>query len=157
MEEESSISVYYEGIETPVWAKSYQSFVGGLLSYLEINCYELSIVFCQNPFIKELNRLYRDKDEPTDVLSFPYSSHSIAFNGSSTSSQILQGDIFISLDELSQNSCYFQVEENEELKRLSIHAILHLMGWDHKTNDPKEEMLVYQEKILLHFQGEVLF
>jgi rRNA maturation RNase YbeY len=58
------------------------------------------------------------------------------------------GDIVISLETLKTNAAYFHVDEDEELRRLIIHGILHLAGFDHPTNNPEEPMLVLQEKIL---------
>jgi probable rRNA maturation factor len=60
----------------------------------------------------------------------------------------LPGDIVISLDALRENAGFFKVSEDEELRRLIIHGILHLAGNDHASNDPGEPMLVKQENIL---------
>jgi rRNA maturation RNase YbeY len=67
------------------------------------------------------------------------------------------GDIIISLHTLGENAEYFGVEEEEELKRLLIHGILHLSGMDHSDNSPEQEMLIYQEKILTRLSGVKIF
>ena len=61
------------------------------------------------------------------------------------------GDIVISVDTLKKNANYFSVSENEELKRLIIHSILHLSGMDHSDNSKDQPMLVLQEDILKLF------
>jgi probable rRNA maturation factor len=65
----------------------------------------------------------------------------------------MAGDIVISLDMLTQNARYFSVSENDELKRLLVHGILHLEGMDHEDNDPARPMLVLQEQILETFSA----
>ena len=64
------------------------------------------------------------------------------------------GDIVISLDSLKKNCSDFEVSEDEELKRLLIHGILHLAGYDHSDNSPEQEMLKLQERILATFMQE---
>ena len=61
------------------------------------------------------------------------------------------GDIVISIDSLKKNAIEFSVSENEELKRLIIHSILHLSGMDHGDNSKDQPMLILQEDILKLF------
>ncbi|MDY4609289.1 MAG: rRNA maturation RNase YbeY [Sphaerochaetaceae bacterium] len=63
------------------------------------------------------------------------------------------GDMVISLDSLKRNADYFSVSEDEELYRLLIHGVLHLLGEDHATNDPSEPMLQKQEGLLIQLRG----
>lgn len=63
------------------------------------------------------------------------------------------GDMVISLDSLKRNADYFSVSEDEELYRLLIHGVLHLLGEDHATNDPSEPMLQRQERLLIQLRG----
>jgi probable rRNA maturation factor len=99
------------------------------------------VLFCNNRYIKSLNTQYRNKDEATDVLSFPLGE-------TGPDGQFLAGDLVISLASLEENARFFKVSADEELRRLLIHGILHLSGYDHKTNEAKEPMLIEQEKIL---------
>jgi probable rRNA maturation factor len=107
------------------------------------------VLFCNNLYIKKLNAQYRNKDEATDVLSFPLGE-------TGPDGQYLAGDIVISLDALDENSRYFNVTQDEELRRLLIHGILHLSGADHDTNNGKEPMLETQEALLAMFAEKVL-
>ena len=63
------------------------------------------------------------------------------------------GDLAISLDTLKRNAQSFSVEIEEELLRLLIHGTLHLLGFDHETNESDEPMLVRQEELLVQLRG----
>jgi probable rRNA maturation factor len=71
--------------------------------------------------------------------------------------RFLPGDIVISLDTLRENARYFQIPEDEELRRLIIHGILHLDGMDHNSTSATEPMLVLQEEILSNLKDERIF
>ena len=128
-----------------------KEFVLNVLDYIGKDKWELSILFCNDSFMQELNKAYRDKDEPTDVLTFAQVDSDVPFPAKN--GRYYAGDIAVSLETLSKNSKEFNVSPNEELKRLLIHGLLHLDGMDHENNEPDQEMLVYQEKILDNFKG----
>ena len=132
-----------EGIPLPRWTGKARSFVRKVLDLLGLKNWELSVLFCNNLYIKSLNAQYRSKDEPTDVLSFPLGETLPGADG-----RYLAGDLVISLDALEENARFFGVHEDEELRRLLVHGILHLTGSDHATNKAEEPMLIAQEKIL---------
>ena len=146
------------GITVPAWLDDNKigKFVIQVLKKLEIDREEISILFCNDMAIQQLNRDYRNIDSPTDILSFE--------NGSKYTDEegewLQSGDIALSLETLPKNADYFKVSENEELKRLLIHGVLHLNGYDHGEAHiepgvaPTDEMLVLQEKILGEF-GDV--
>ncbi|MDR0720984.1 MAG: rRNA maturation RNase YbeY [Treponema sp.] len=135
----------------PEWKAKARSFILKVLKMRGKNNWELSVVFCGNVFIRDLNARYRNKDEATDILSFPLGG---VVPGKDGEEQCLAGDIVISLEALKENSKFFKTPEDEELRRLFIHGILHLDGLDHKTNDKEEPMLVLQENILISLAGE---
>ena len=135
--------------EIPLWLESVAPFVEAALSRLGIDGWELSVLFCSDPFIATLNKQYRGIDAPTDVLSFSQDDEHIA------------GDIVISVDTLVSNAREFSVSADEELKRLLVHGVLHLAGYDHGDIklDPysplcvpscpsRSEMLALQERVL---------
>lgn len=80
---------------------------------------ELSILLTDDEGIRALNRDYRGKDKPTDVLSFPMDDESML------------GDVVISMERAREQAVLFKVSEDEELSRLLVHGILHLLGHDH--------------------------
>ena len=90
---------------------------------------ELSVLLTDDSEIQSLNRQYRGIDNPTDVLSFSQLEGDVVplENG-----PLLLGDIVISLDRAREQAMAFDVSVEEELRRLFIHGLLHLMGYDHE-------------------------
>lgn len=144
-----------DGIDIPAWLDDNKigKFVIEILKKLEIDREEISILFCNDEAIQQLNRDYREIDAATDILSFENGEKYTDDEGE----WLAAGDMAISLDTLPKNAEYFAVSENEELKRLLIHGTLHLNGYDHGEAhiepgvEPTDEMLVLQEKILKEF------
>ncbi|MDC7232241.1 MAG: rRNA maturation RNase YbeY [Spirochaetales bacterium] len=132
--------------EEPDWLENYRIFVQAVLEHENLTDREISLTLCHDEYIKELNATYRDKDEATDVLSFCQNEGDeiMSFPGQ----QLSAGDIVISMDTLERHSELYSVALEEELKRVTIHGILHLKGMTHETREPDEEMLQYQETIL---------
>ena len=117
-----------------------------ILSYLGENG-EFSIHFVTDEEIQALNRDYRGKDEPTDILTFRIldGEEFPSFPGEEKE----LGDMFISMDAMRRNAAEFSVSPDEELFRLLLHGVLHLEGYDHQTNDfSSEPMLMRQEEII---------
>lgn len=121
-------------------------YINAVLDYLDLDNIEISIVLTGDDSISKLNKMYRYKEGPTDVLSFCQNDEINEFLQETQSNCL--GDIIISLDTLKRNTKYFKVTFEEELNRLLIHGILHLIGMDHETNNSDEKMLLFQEKIL---------
>jgi probable rRNA maturation factor len=140
-----------EGMGRPDWLGRVTPFVTKVLERLDIDNWELSILFCRDPFIQALNKQYRDIDSSTDVLSFEQGDEYIDDDDVTWYNA---GDIVISLDTLKKNSEQFGVTEDDELKRLLVHGVLHLDGMDHEDNSPEQEMLQFQEHMLAGFSGE---
>jgi probable rRNA maturation factor len=138
------VDISAEGMAAPDWADAAAVFVTAVCDKLLCENWDTSILFCKDDFIQGLNRRFRNKDEATDVLSFSLGSKIIE-NGEE---RYASGDIVVSLETLHANCKTFDTGEDEELRRLLIHGILHLKGFDHATNEPDEEMLLLQEKLL---------
>lgn len=139
-----------EDVTEPVWFNKVEPFIQTVLQKLNYDNEEISVLFCSDEFIKELNKQYRNIDSATDVLSFENGEEYEDEEGLWKN----VGDIAISLETLPKNAEYFEVDTNTELKRLIIHGILHLNGMDHgeehieKGVVPTDEMLVLQENLL---------
>ena len=140
-----------DGMNRPDWLEKVSPFVTKVLERLDIDNWELSILFCRDPFIQTLNKQYRDIDSPTDVLSFEQGDEYI---DDEDITWYNAGDIVISLDTLLKNAEQFGVTEDDELKRLLVHGVLHLDSMDHEDNSPEQEMLQFQEHLLAGFSGE---
>jgi probable rRNA maturation factor len=145
------VEVKPEEVPLPAWAGALTAFALKVLDALGKSGWELSLLLCNDTSIRSLNAQYRAKDEPTDVLSFPLGETVPDADGSLW---YLSGDIVISLETLEENARYFQINEDEELRRLVIHGILHLDGMDHADNDPAQPMLKLQEELLAALAGE---
>ncbi len=108
---------------------------------------DFSVHFISDDEMRELNREYRGKDEPTDILTFALCDGESFPEVEGEEKEL--GDIFISLDSMKRNASAFSVAEDEELRRLLVHGILHLRGMDHGTNDfAAEPMLIEQERLM---------
>jgi probable rRNA maturation factor len=138
----------------PPWSAQANRFVLKVLDRLGRDRWDLSMLFCNNEYIRSLNARFRNIDEPTDVLSFALGdSYADEITGEL---RFLAGDIVVSLETLAENAGYFQISPDEELRRLLIHGVLHLDGMDHKTNEGAEPMLKLQEHILAELSGETI-
>ena len=131
-----------------------ENFISEVLNDLNLKNWDISLLFCNDAFIQNLNKQYRDIDSPTDVLSFEQGDEYFDDAGET---RFMAGDIVISLDSLRFNAEEFNVDINEELKRLIVHGILHLNGMDHSDNSPEQEMLKFQEELLMQYKNMEIY
>ncbi|MBP9478606.1 MAG: rRNA maturation RNase YbeY [Sebaldella sp.] len=105
----------------------------------------VSVLITTNEIIKGINKEYREKDEPTDVISFAYNeTENIGpFN--------ILGDIIISSDRVSEQASEYEHSEEREFFYVLCHGILHLLGYDHIEEDDKSVMRAKEEEILEKF------
>lgn len=131
-------------------AKDIRSYLKKVLSAVGLNNVEFSVSFITEDHIHELNKEYRDIDRSTDILSFAVEDKEDGFEFVLPREAVKRniGDMLICPEVLKSNAEYFKVSENEELRRLLIHGVLHLSGENHSTNDSTEPMLIHQELIL---------
>lgn len=94
---------------------------GGRLSFIHY-------VFCSDEFLHKINLEYLQHDTYTDIITFPYRE------------DIIESDIFISIDRIKENAEQFGVTFQEELYRVIIHGVLHLLGFGDKTDEEKSIM-----------------
>lgn len=145
-----------EGIAEPDWFNNVEPFVQKTLQLLKYSGEEISMLFCNDTYMQELNKTYRNIDSTTDVLSF---ENDECYEDEEGKWKCV-GDIVISLDTLPVNADYFEESRNDELKRLIVHGLLHLNGMDHgeehieKGVAPVCEMLVLQENVLEKLKDE---
>ena len=108
---------------------------------------EVSVTFCDDEHIRALNREYRKKDAPTDVLSFPIYEKGEAYATPDT--PVLLGDIVISLERAKEQGEKIGNSLEEEVSFLSVHSTLHLLGYDHETSqEDEDEMFGIQKEIV---------
>ncbi len=112
-----------------------------VLREMEKDNSELSLILCNNDYIHFYNKEYRNKDYPTDVLSF--------VDGERMGKITYLGDIIISIDKVKSQSEEYGVSFEEEFSRLLVHGILHLLGYDHETSEEDEKvMMSIQDKLV---------
>lgn len=112
---------------------------------------EVGIVLVDNEYIQELNRHYRGKDEPTDVLSFAMREGEYDFDSEfeEIEEEELLGDIIISCEKAKYQAEEYGHSFNREIGYLAVHGILHLLGYDHETEEEKRKMRQKEEEVLL--------
>ncbi len=121
--------------------------VNETLKYEEAErCCEVSVTFVDCDEIKRLNRDFRNKDSVTDVLSFPTfdDGEIIAFE----SEAVALGDVIICYDRCLEQSVEFGHSVEREVAYLTVHSVLHLLGYDHMTPDEEKEMTAKQDEII---------
>ena len=113
---------------------------------------EISISITDDTEIQKLNQQYRGKDKPTDVLSFSLIGEKIEENITLPSI----GDIVISLETAQKQAVEYNVNLYQEVLRLLIHGILHIIGYDHEDVPEQEaqEMRELEEKLYQQYLGE---
>ncbi|MCR5841004.1 MAG: rRNA maturation RNase YbeY [Bacteroidales bacterium] len=92
----------------------------------------INIIFCSDPYILEVNLKYLQHDYFTDIITFDYCEK-----------DILSGDLFISIDSVRENARYYGTVFEDELDRVMVHGLLHLIGYDDHT---EEEIAVMRQK-----------
>ena len=104
---------------------------------------EIDLTICDNKTIQEYNREYRQKDQPTDVLSFPIEDDMIISN----ENVMPLGSIVISIDFVIAKAEEFKHTNSDELALLFIHGLLHILGYDHEVDSGEmreKEALIIQ-------------
>lgn len=90
---------------------------------------QISVIFCSDPYLLEINRKYLGHDYYTDIITFDYSE-----------GDTISGDLFISVDTVRSNAEYYSADFKDELDRVIVHGVLHLIGYDDHTDEQTAEM-----------------
>ncbi len=91
----------------------------------------LTIILVDDSYIKKLNKDFLNKNSVTDVIAFPLSNDA---------EDVFEGEIYISVDRVLENTSIYNVELGVELKRMAVHGVLHFLGYKDKSNTEKHEM-----------------
>ncbi|MCL2845335.1 MAG: rRNA maturation RNase YbeY [Chitinivibrionia bacterium] len=97
---------------------------------------DIDLIFCTEDTIKRLNRDYRKKDRITDVLSFRFNEFDYL------------GEIYICVQRADEQRKEYVLTLDEELQRLFVHGLFHLLGFDHETEDERKEMERCEKKYI---------
>ena len=90
---------------------------------------QISIIFCSDNYILDINQRYLQHDYFTDIITFDYCED-----------DRLSGDLFISVDSVRENAIEYGTSFNDELNRVMVHGILHLIGYDDHTDEDIRQM-----------------
>ena len=113
---------------------------------------ELSVTIVDNESIQQINKDYREKDMPTDVISFALEEQGeeeIEIRGDDLPRHL--GDIVISIDKVIEQAKEYNHSFERELGFLAVHGFLHLLGYDHMTTAEEKEMMERQDNLLNDF------
>lgn len=113
---------------------------------------EVSVSFVDNDEIQRLNRLYREKDMPTDVLSFPLGENGIYDLNNETGACLL-GDVVISIETALKQAKIYDHSLEREIGFLTVHSMLHLLGYDHETTPLEAAKMREKEEMVLEELG----
>lgn len=103
---------------------------------------EISFIFCSDNYLLEVNKKYLDHDYYTDIITFDY-----------VEDDIIQGDIFVSVDRVKENSVTFMANFEDEIHRILIHGILHLLGYKDKVKKDKYLMTTKEDFYLIELKN----
>lgn len=110
---------------------------------------QVSVTFTDNEGIRELNREYRDIDRATDVLSFPLIDFEGGEEPPTNEAEVMLGDVVLSLERAQEQAEEFGHSLTREVAFLTVHSMLHLLGYDHVNSDEEDaEMRRRQREIL---------
>ena len=118
---------------------SVQAWILRILSHSGKRAGVISYIFCSDEYLLSLNQEHLDHDYFTDILTFPYSE---------PDALVLQSEIYISIDRVRDNAQNFQSSFEDELHRVMIHGILHLLGYDDHGEDAQKQMRELETKAL---------
>lgn len=98
---------------------------------------DITFIFCSDNYLLDINRKFLNHDYYTDIITFNYNEN-----------KLISGDIFISVDTVFKNSKEYHTNFEMELFRVMIHGILHLIGFDDKTDEQQDEMTRQEDQAL---------
>lgn len=107
---------------------------------------EVSLTFVDKEEIRRLNQMYRQVDNPTDVLSFPMIENFSEIDDETE--ELMLGDVVICIEKVREQAKEYGHTEERETVYLFVHSILHLLGYDHIEEEDKKEMRSREEEIM---------
>lgn len=102
---------------------------------------DLNYIFCSDQYLHKINLEYLNHDTYTDIITFDNSEDENA----------IEGDIFVSIDRIKDNAISLETQFDEEIKRVIVHGLLHLCGYDDHSAEDKSEMRRLESEFILIF------
>ncbi|MEL7585779.1 MAG: rRNA maturation RNase YbeY [Prolixibacteraceae bacterium] len=133
-----SINFYYEDVTVLRLAKrNLRTWINLAVREESKRTGEINFIFCSDEYLLQVNQQYLEHDYYTDIITFDY-----------VEGDIVSGDIFISTDRIKENAVIFKVSFADELNRIMIHGILHLLGYQDKEAEEKRLMTEKEDHYL---------
>lgn len=146
-----NVAVYLK-LESPGardFAPGVRADARALLRLLNLRRSELSLVLTGDETIRRLNREFRGKDKPTDVLSFPQLDSSLQLDMSGADrAPLALGDVVISIETATRQARRLRIETADRIRTLLIHGLLHLLGYDHERSRAEARRMFAREREL---------
>ena len=141
----NNIEFHFEDISIPDFnPEFFRLWISKVLELHKVDAQELSFIFCSDEYILDINKQYLNHNYFTDIITFNYNTD-----------EYIAGDIFVSYHTVISNSdVYSKGSVQDELERVVIHGVLHLIGFNDKTNSEQVEM-TNQEDIALKLRKNV--
>ncbi len=114
-----------------------KSWIDSVIKESGFSSGQINIIFTSDEDLRRINIEYLEHDYYTDIISFDYSE-----------AKVLSGDIYISIERVEENAKKYSVEKENELLRVIIHGILHLIGYKDSNDSEKNKMRIMEEKSL---------
>ena len=133
------ISFCYEDISKPDFLdeEKLTTWIAKIVKNYQKDIKEITYIFCTDEYILKINQEYLNHDTYTDIITFPYQQ-----------GEVLESDIFISLDRVQENATQLKQDYQLELYRVIIHGILHLCGLKDKTDADSKAMRKVEEEAI---------
>ncbi len=133
------ISFVEENVTFPIKGKKniVKAWIKSVIASYNKELGDITIIFCNDDYILDINRQYLNHDYYTDIITFDY-----------VEANVISGDLFISLDTVKSNAQKFSEDYITESKRVIIHGVLHLIGFKDKSPTEEKDMRAAENKAL---------
>ena len=132
-----AIHFHNEDVSTSFNKTIVSNWLNNCIQDLDYKTGEISIIFCSDDYLLDINKKYLNHDYFTDIITFNYNEKNTII-----------GDLFISIDRVRENAKELKVDFNNELFRVIIHGVLHLCGYNDKTQDQQKEIRAKEDEFL---------
>ena len=132
-----AIHFHNEEVSTSFNKTIVSNWLNNCIQDLDYKTGDISIIFCSDDYLLDINKKYLNHDYFTDIITFNYNEKNTII-----------GDLFISIDRVRENAKELKVDFNNELFRVIIHGVLHLCGYNDKTQDQQKEIRAKEDEFL---------
>lgn len=137
-----SIAYYSEGVKRPkLRYRNISSWIKQIIGKFNFSAGNLTYIFCDDEYLKIINTKYLNHDFYTDIVTFDYND-----------GKIISGDMFISVDRVSENAVIFGSDFSDELLRVIVHGLLHLLGFNDSSETEKATMRKMEDECIFMYK-----